>query len=105
MSNNKIQCNKCGYNPHQVPALGAWYCPKCGFRNARVRASNARKTPKYTKRLSNTAISRDQVMTQLYEQLTAEKENDIGYKTPYLNPDIPSILPIKRSRTKVFYKR
>ncbi|NHJ00527.1 MAG: hypothetical protein EAX86_00215 [Candidatus Heimdallarchaeota archaeon] len=105
MSNPDLKCSNCGYNPRQVPKSGVWYCPKCGRRNVKIERNYAQKGSRYPKKSILPSMSRDQVMKQLYEQLTAEKEVDGGYKEPYLNPDIPVILPIKRNRIKVFYKR
>ena len=104
MQKKPFKCDKCGFSPRHPPVSGVWYCPKCGHR-MRMIISRPRRIPQYSQKPKKAAVSRDQVYTQMYSKLTSENPHDLGYKEPYLKPDIATILPKRRDKIRLFFKK
>ncbi|MFX0210882.1 MAG: hypothetical protein ACFFDT_33190 [Candidatus Hodarchaeota archaeon] len=104
MSQKKIKCTNCGHIPRDLPVSGSWYCPKCGKRTE-IPHHRPRVARKFYKKPQITQKSRDQVTRKIYDRLTYEKTPDLGFKEPYLKPKINPILPKRRNKIRLFYKK
>ena len=104
MGQNSFRCEKCGYTPRDSPLSGIWYCQKCGHR-MKIANRHSHKAPTYYKKPEPVRTSRDQVYSQMYSKLTSERPLDIGYKEPYIKPNIDPIFPKRRDKIRLFYKR
>ncbi len=104
MGQNSFRCEKCGHIPRDSPISGIWYCEKCGHR-MRIASNRSHKVPTYYKKPKPIGTSRDQVYSQMYSKLTSEKSLDIGYKEPYIKPNIDPIEPKRRDKIRFFYKK
>ena len=104
MERKPFKCEKCGFTPRDVPVSGVWYCQKCGHR-MRITTSRPRRVKRYSPKPKKTRVSRDQVYTQMYSKFTSEQPQDLGYKEPYLKPDIAPILPKRRDKIRLFFKK
>lgn len=103
MGQNVFRCEKCGFLPRDSPVSGVWYCRKCGHK-MRIANTRPRRTTTYSKKPKSVGTSRDQVYSQMYSKFTTDKPIDLGYKEPYLNPNINLILPKKRTKIRTFFK-
>jgi uncharacterized Zn finger protein (UPF0148 family) len=100
---SKFKCQFCGYIPrsHEQPSTGAWYCPKCGKRTTiRLTVPSPKRTSYKTPR--SRQASRDQISSQIYRELTKDKNQQLGLKEPYLNPTIQPIKPKLRKKVRIF---
>ena len=104
MEQKPFKCDKCGFTPRDNPVSGVYYCPKCGHRMT-IATSRPRRVKRYSPKPQKTRVSRDQVYNQMYSKLTSEKPQDLGYKEPYLKPDIAPILPKRRDKIRLFFKK
>lgn len=104
MGQTEFRCEKCGFYPRDSPVSGFWYCQKCGHK-MRIASARPRRTVKYSKKPKSAGTSRDQVYSQMYSKFTTDKPIDLGYKEPYLKPNINLILPKKRTKIRTFYKK
>ncbi|MHA2073312.1 MAG: hypothetical protein ACXACU_04530 [Candidatus Hodarchaeales archaeon] len=104
MEQRPFKCEKCGFTPRNTPVSGVWYCQKCGHR-MRITQTRPHRVKRYSQKPKVTKVSRDQVYNQMYNQFTSEKPNDLGYKEPYLKPDITPIIPKRRDKIRLFYKK
>ncbi|UCG90140.1 MAG: hypothetical protein JSU57_06705 [Candidatus Heimdallarchaeota archaeon] len=104
MAQRNIKCTNCGHIPRDLPVSGFWYCPKCGKR-MEIPHHRPRVARKFYKKPQITQKSRDQVTRRIYDRLTDEKTPDLGFKEPYLKPKINPILPKRRDKIRLFYKK
>lgn len=105
MNQDRFQCKNCGYAPSESPVSGAWYCPKCGKRT-KISSNRPRVSKKrYHASPIKTTVSRDQVMSQIYDNLASRSSPDLGLKEPYLNPSFSPIEPKERKKVRLFIKK
>ncbi|MHA2243404.1 MAG: hypothetical protein ACXADY_00385 [Candidatus Hodarchaeales archaeon] len=103
--NKKIfKCTNCSHIPRDPPISGSWYCPKCGKRIT-IAQQRPRAPRKFHKKPKIIQKSRDQVTTKIYDKLTYEKAPDLGFKEPYMNPKISPIIPKRRDKIQLFFKK
>lgn len=103
MSLTQFKCNNCGYIPRDKPTSGRWFCPKCG-KVTKIASSQPRVTRKYDRKPVYPTRSRDQVMDQIFQDLVKEKKPNLGYKEPYIHPEVPVIIPKLRYKLRLFLK-
>ena len=105
MDGNPFRCKNCGHIPRSPPHSGSWYCPKCGKRMtiSAPQSSRPRRIP--PKSVKRARKSRDQVTRQIYQSFTYEKSPNLGFKEPYINPNIHPIAPKKRNKIRIFTKK
>ena len=60
---------------------------------------------KFYKKPTIAPKSRDRITTRLYDKMTHEKSPDHGFKEPYLNPKISPIIPKRRDKVRLFFKK
>ncbi len=99
----QFKCNNCGYIPRDKPTSGRWFCPKCG-KVTLIASSQPRKPRKFDRKPIYRTRSKDQVMDQIYQDLAKEKNSNLGYKEPYIHPEVPVIVPKPRYKLRLFFK-
>ena len=107
MNENEFKYQFCGYIPreNEQPRTGSWYCPKCGKRTTiKLTVPSPRKIA-LLKKQQRRQTSRDQISSQLYQELTKDINPNFGLKDPYLNPNISPIKPKNRKKVRVFAKK
>jgi hypothetical protein len=104
MKEMKFKCQFCGYTPrtHEQSETGAWYCPRCGKRTT-IRLTVPRPRKFSQKSRQSSQISRDQISSKIYSELTKEKTPNFGLKEPYINPPIELIKPKLRKVVRIFF--
>ena len=104
MAQKDFRCKSCGYIPRDIPRSGRWFCPKCG-KSATIATQRPRVPKKFHRTPTRIRKTQDQIATQIYDKLAASKLTDLGFKEPYLNPKISHIIPQKREKIRLFYKK
>ncbi len=103
MKETKFKCQFCGYVPHshEQPGTGSWYCPRCGKRTT-IRLNVPRPKKFSQKPPQSRQISRDQISSKIYNELTKGKGPEFGLKEPYIKPMIQPIKPKIRKEVRIF---